>query len=270
MIGCCASSWRPMGVSIKPGATELHAPAPATPSHRGATGGADHAALGHRVREAAVGVRARGAIEELRCERPVEQVVLAGFDERRDLIRGRRRETDGRRSGHDELFEGVEQQLRADEVDREHTAGVGHRRRDAGRVRERPKRSELPHPRDERVHRGRIGDVARDADGAVDVGCVQVDRDSDVGETAQGRHACTPHAAPGSGDDRDRHRRSAHRADRHVRVARDVRHVHPAQAGLVDLEPSPALGDLFDRDAALHAGQRGARGNCARRGRTRW
>ena len=47
-------------------------------------------------------------------------------------------------------------------------------------------------------------------------------------------------------------------ADRHVGVARDVGHVHAAQAGLVDLEPPPPVGDLLDRDPALHARERGA------------
>src|SRR6476469_4453008 len=51
---------------------------------------------------------------------------------------------------------------------------------------------------------------------------------------------------------------STNGADGHVRVARDVGHVHAAQAGLVDLEPLPAVGDLLDRDPALHARQGGA------------
>ena len=52
--------------------------------------------------------------------------------------------------------------------------------------------------------------------------------------------------------------RSANGPNGHVRVAGDVRHVDPAQAGLVDVEPPPARGELLDRDAALHARQRGA------------
>src|SRR5687768_8619702 len=52
--------------------------------------------------------------------------------------------------------------------------------------------------------------------------------------------------------------RLALRSNRDVRVAGDVRHVHAAEPGFVDLEATPALGELLDCDAALHAGERGA------------
>ena len=71
-------------------------------------------------------------------------------------------------------FEGVEQQLRADEVDLEHSVSVRHRRGDAGGMDERPERTVCARRVGQRDHRGLVGHVAGDTDRSVDLRSTQV------------------------------------------------------------------------------------------------
>src|SRR5947207_10243624 len=77
---------------------------------------------------------------------------------------------------------------------------------------------------------------------------------------APARRAVTPAAPAAAGAPNEaigtRARRSTNRANRYVRVAGDVGHLHPTQARFVDIETPPARGELFDRDPALHSCQR--------------
>ena len=104
----------------------VHPPSERTPPHRGPLDGMDHAPLGQGVGVAAVGDDARDPIEEVGRTRIVDQRVLVGLDERRDLIGGRRREADGGGTGLDERLERLEEEVGAHQVDLEHPASVAH------------------------------------------------------------------------------------------------------------------------------------------------
>jgi hypothetical protein len=104
-----------------------------------------------------------------------------------------RREADRGRPWLDERIERVEQELRPHQVDLEDPPHVGHRRRDARGVYERPERSQLARPRRELSDQVAVGDVAGDTDGPVDVGGVEIGGQQVVGTTDEAFDACPPH-----------------------------------------------------------------------------
>ena len=75
-----------------------------------------------------VASRAHRGIEEVGGEGIGQQGLVLGRDERAHLVRGRGREAHGGRTGDHQVLEGVEQELRADQVDLEHATGVAHGR----------------------------------------------------------------------------------------------------------------------------------------------
>ena len=91
-----------------------------------------------------------------------------------------------------------------------------------------------------------------------------------VGRRSRRRRRATPLRRPPLTSGRPPAQASANRADRHVGVAGDVRHLHPAQPGFVDLEPPPARRRAPRSRSGSPCGRARRRGSCARRGRTRW
>ncbi len=94
---------------------------------------------------------------------------------------------------------------RTDEVDLEHSASVGHRRRDSRGVDERPERAERADFIGEPRHCDGIGDVAREADSAFDPRVFEVDRDETFSLIAESLDARAAHAARRASDDNDAH-----------------------------------------------------------------
>ena len=127
-------------------------------------------------------------------------------------VRGHRCEADGRAAGHDQRQQRIEQQRRAAQVDVDDPAPVGHRRRDAGRMREAPELAERGHALRERANRGRVGDVGANRNdlglaferrgGLCERFLVQVDGDEHVAIGDETLRARVSHPArrPGSHD----------------------------------------------------------------------
>ena len=205
IIGCCSNSWRPMGVSMRPGASELTRPPRGAPRHRGPSGGPDHPDLGHAVGEAAVGECGGGLVEEARCQRIAEQVLDLG--RRRTGRTGRRPTTSSRRP-----------RSRAPRATRRRRAPVGSRpdrpRTPAGRHPSwgRCRRRGSAPATDRARRRGREGVTAAGSDtshGRPTVpsmsGACRSTATSDLGQPSQLLHARPAHAAGCAGHDCGRH-----------------------------------------------------------------
>jgi len=190
------------------GGDRVDAPPARTPRDRSAGGGADDAALGPRVRDAAVVERLVHSIEEAVRERFLDERFERRIRcEQRDLVCRARREADGGGPRGDEWCEGVEQELGPQQIDLEDPSDRAHRRGDPGCVHEPPERAERRGPLDEVRDGSRVGDVARDADRAVDGRLVEVDGDHVVGHRSHLLDRRTTHPAG-----RARHHHHAHRS----------------------------------------------------------
>ena len=160
------------------------------------------------------------AIQEVARERIVEDRVQRRVGNLRDQVRGGRREADRRAAGHDLRQQRIEQQRRAAQVDVDDPAPVGHRRRDAGRVREAAELAERGHSFRECADRGRVRDVGADRndlglalerrDGLRERFLVQVDGDEHVALGGETLRARVSHPARRTG----RHDHGSHAAQR--------------------------------------------------------